>query len=87
MDQFPEFKAEFRCGARGRSSRSALRKKKGEERGVEAFEKPPMKIDFNEDFMGMVPEAMGQRWPASLGELGFRKLTLNNGQSNKPAPA
>jgi MYXO-CTERM domain-containing protein len=82
-DAFPEYKAEFRCGDQGPFLKVALRRKKGEERGVEAFEKPPLKIDFNEDFMGTVPEAMGQRWPASLGELGFRKVTLNNGQSNK----
>jgi hypothetical protein len=85
MDQFPEFKAEFRCGTEGPFLKIALRKKKGEERGTEAFEKPPMKMDINEDFMGMVPEARGQRWPASFGDLGFRKLTLNNGQSNKRA--
>ncbi|HEY0705501.1 MAG TPA: CotH kinase family protein, partial [Polyangia bacterium] len=79
---FPEFKAKFRCGD-GPWLDIGLRKKKGEERGAEAVEKPPMKIDFNEDFMGMVPGAKGQRWPMQLGELGFRKLTLNNGQSNK----
>jgi hypothetical protein len=82
-DAFTELKAEFRCGNEGPWLKVAVRRKKGEERGVEAFEKPPMKIDFNEDFMGTVPEAMGQRWPASMGELGYRKLTLNNGQSNK----
>jgi hypothetical protein len=84
-DQFPEYKAEFRCGTTDPWLKVAVRRKKGEERGVEAFEKPPMKIDFNEDFMGMVPSAMGQRWPASMGELGFRKLTLNNGTANKSA--
>jgi MYXO-CTERM domain-containing protein len=84
-DKFPEFKAEFRCGTEMPWLKVALRKKKGEERGAEAVEKPPMKIDINEDFMGMVPTAKGQRWPMALGDLGFRKLTLNNGQSNKPA--
>ena len=63
----------------------AVRKKRGEERGVEAPQKPPLKIDFNEDLHGQQPEAQGPSWPASLGELGFRKLTLNNGQGNKPA--
>ncbi|HEY0715566.1 MAG TPA: CotH kinase family protein, partial [Polyangia bacterium] len=82
QEKFPEFKAKFRCGD-GPWLDIALRKKKGEERGAEAVEKPPLKIDFNEDFMGMVPGAKGQRWPMQLGDLGFRKLTLNNGQSNK----
>ncbi len=82
-DAFTELKAEFRCGGEGPWLKVAVRRKKGEERGVEAFEKPPLKIDFNEDFMGTVPEAMGQRWPASMGDLGYRKVTLNTGQSNK----
>ena len=83
LEAFPKFQAKFRCGDAGPWLDVGLRKKKGEERGVEAFEKPPMKIDFNEDFMGAVPAAKGQRWPLSLGELGYRKLTLNSGQSNK----
>ncbi len=82
--KYPEFKAEFRCGTEGAWLKIALRKKRGEERGVEAPQKPPLKIDFNEDFMGMVPEAKGQRWPAAFGDFGYRKLTLNNGQGNKP---
>ena len=82
--QYPEFPAEFRCGDQEPWLQIALRKKRGEERGIEAPLKPPMKIDFNEDFMGKVPGAMGQRWPASHGDLGYRKITLNNGQGNKP---
>ena len=85
MDVYTEYKAEFRCGADGPWLKVGLRRKKGEERGVEAFEKPPMKIDFNEDFMGTVMEAKGQRWPAGAGDLGFRKITLNNGTANKSA--
>src|SRR5687767_11084574 len=65
--KYPEFKAEFRCGSADPWLQIALRKKRGEERGVEAPLKPPMKIDFNEDFMGMVPAAKGQRWPANFG--------------------
>jgi len=84
MDQFTEFPAEFRC-ADEPWIKMAIRKKKGTERGVEAPLKPPLKLDFNEDFMGQQPTAKGQRWPANMGELGFRKLTLNNGQGNKPA--
>ncbi len=83
-DNFPEFAAEFRCGDEP-WIKVAVRKKRGTERGTEALEKPPLKIDFNEDFMGMQPSAKGQRWPANMGDLGYRKLTLNNGQGNKPA--
>jgi hypothetical protein len=81
---YPDFRAEFRCGESGPWMKVALRKKRGEERGIEAPNKPPLKIDFNEDFMGQVPEAKGQSWPAGRGEFGYRKLTLNNGQGNKP---
>ncbi|HEY0710512.1 MAG TPA: CotH kinase family protein [Polyangia bacterium] len=82
--QYPEFRAEFRCGETGPWMKIAVRKKRGEERGIEAPNKPPLKIDFNEDFMGQVPEAKGQSWPAGRGEFGYRKLTLNTGQGNKP---
>jgi hypothetical protein len=82
--QYPEFRAEFRCGNEPTWMKIAIRKKRGEERGVEVPLKPPLKLDFNEDFMGMVPEAKGQSWPAAFGKFGFRKLTMNNGQGNKP---
>ena len=82
---YRDFPAQFRCGSEGPWLKVAVRKKRGEERGAEAPAKPPLKIDINEDFMGTVPEAKGQNWPASQGKLGFRKLTLNNGQGNKPA--
>jgi hypothetical protein len=82
--KYPEFRAEFRCGTEGAWMKIALRKKRGEERGAEAPLKPPLKMDFNEDFMGQVPEAKGQSWPAGMGDFGYRKLTLNNGQGNKP---
>jgi MYXO-CTERM domain-containing protein len=82
-DQYREFKAEFRCGSEGPWLKIAMRKKRGEERGVEAPLKPPLKLDINEDFMGTVPEAKGQSWPAHMGRFGFRKLTLNNGQGNR----
>ena len=35
----------------------------------------PIKLDFNRN-------VSGQRWPAARGNLGFRKLTLNSGQSD-----
>jgi MYXO-CTERM domain-containing protein len=80
---YKDFKAEFRCGTEGPWLKVAVRKKRGEQRGIEAPQKPPLKIDFNETFMNTVPEAMGQSWPPSMGKLGYRKLTLNNGQGNK----
>jgi MYXO-CTERM domain-containing protein len=83
MDDFPELAAEFRCGDEP-WIKIGIRKKRGTERGTEVLEKPPLKLDFNEDFMGMQAGAKGQRWPAGMGELGYRKLTLNNGQGNKP---
>lgn len=75
-ESFPKFPARFRCGRERRWRDITVRKKKGEERGVEAFEKPPIKLDFaaGEDATG---------WPDALGARGYRKLTLNNGQSNK----
>jgi MYXO-CTERM domain-containing protein len=84
MYKYQQYKAEFRCGDSGPWLKISLRKKRGQERGNEAPQKPPLKIDFNQDFMGAVPEAKGQSWPASFGEHGFRKLTLANGQGNKP---
>jgi hypothetical protein len=80
---YPEFRAQFRCGDEPWIP-VALQKKRGTERGVEAPEKPPLKLQFDEDFMGQVPAARGQRWPAALGARGYRSLALNNGQANKP---
>ncbi len=84
MYKYQQYKAEFRCGDSGAWLKVSLRKKRGQERGNEAPQKPPLKIDFNQDFMGAVPEARNQSWPASFGDLGYRKLTLANGQGNKP---
>jgi hypothetical protein len=82
--KYQQHKAEFRCGDSGPWLKISLRKKRGQERGNEAPQKPPLKIDFNQDFAGEVPEAKGQSWPPSFGDLGYRKLTLANGQGNKP---
>jgi hypothetical protein len=83
--QYPELPAQFRCGDEPWIP-IALRKKKGEERGAEAPEKPPLKIDFNDVLVDMQPQPQPGtgRWPSTMGALGFRKLTLNNGQGNKP---
>ena len=80
---YRDFKAQFRCGTEGPWMKVAVRKKRGEQRGIEAPQKPPLKIDFNETFDNTVPEAMGQSWPPSFGKNGYRKLTLNNGQGNR----
>jgi uncharacterized membrane protein YgcG len=80
---YRDFPVQFRCGTEGPWMKVALRKKRGEQRGIEAPQKPPLKVDFNETFMGTVPEAMGQSWPPSFGKNGYRKLTLNNGQGNR----
>src|SRR5262245_48099960 len=64
---YQDFKARFRCGTEGPWLKVALRKKRGEQRGLEVPQKPPLKLDFNETFGGTVPEAMGQSWPARLG--------------------
>ncbi len=80
---YRDFPAQFRCGTEGPWMKVAVRKKRGEQRGIEAPQKPPLKIDFNETFNNTVPEAMGQSWPPSFGKNGYRKLTLNNGQGNK----
>ena len=57
MYKYQQYKAEFRCGDTGAWLKVSLRKKRGQERGNEAPQKPPLKIDFNQDFMGAVPEA------------------------------
>jgi hypothetical protein len=82
--KYKQYRAEFRCGDAGDWLKISMRKKRGQERGNEAPQKPPLKIDFNQDFAGLVPEARGQSWPSSFGDLGYRKLTLANGQGNKP---
>ena len=82
--KYKQYRAEFRCGDSGPWIKVSVRKKRGQERGNEAPQKPPLKIDFNQDFDGAVPEARGQSWPSTFGQLGYRKLTLANGQGNKP---
>ncbi len=82
VGMYPDYKAEFRCGDDEPWITMAIRKKRGSDTPPE---KPSLKIDFNEDFMGTVPSATGQSWPAQLGKVGYRKLTLNNGHSNAPA--
>ena len=74
--QFPYFQVEFRCGNEDWISIGA-RRKRGDQRGKDTNEKPPIKLDFNRF-------VVGQRWPAGLGNLGFRRLSLNNGQEDNP---
>jgi hypothetical protein len=73
--QYQWRQVEFRCGETDPWLVIGARHKRGDQRGVDAPQKPPLKLDFNH-FVA------GQRWPASLGDLGFRKFTLNNGQAN-----
>ena len=73
--QYEWHRVEFRCGETDPWLVIGARHKRGDQRGVDAPQKPPLKLDFNR-FVG------DQRWPPSLGELGFRKLSLNNGQAN-----
>lgn len=73
--QYQWHAVDFRCGDEGPWISIGARHKRGDQRGVDAPQKPPLKLDFNR-FVD------GQRWPAALGELGYRKLSLNNGQAN-----
>jgi MYXO-CTERM domain-containing protein len=71
-EQYPYFQARFRCGAEEASLPIGVRRKRDR---TETLQKLPLKLDFNFS-------VAGQRWPASHGELGFRKLTLNSGMSD-----
>jgi MYXO-CTERM domain-containing protein len=71
-EQYPYFPAQFRCGAEEPLLAIGVRRKRDR---TETLQKLPLKLDFNFS-------VAGQRWPASRGELGFRKLTLNSGMSD-----
>lgn len=71
--QYPYFEARFRCGEEGEWLSVGFRRKRDR---TESRFKLPIKLDFNR-FVS------GQRWPASRGELGFRRLTLNSGQPDQ----
>jgi hypothetical protein len=75
--QYPYREVEFRCGEEEPWIAIAVRHKRGDQRGLDTDQKPPLKLDFNR-------VVAGQRWPAALGELGFRRLSLNNGQPDNP---
>ena len=74
--QYPYFTVEFRCGDEPWISIGA-RRKRGDQRGKDTDEKPPLKLDFNR-------VVVGQRWPAAHGNLGLRRLSMNNGQEDNP---
>ena len=74
--QYPYFEVGFHCGDEADIVIGA-RRKRGDQRGRDTDEKPPIKLDFNR-------YVVGQRWPAARGNLGFRKLTLNTGQEDNP---
>lgn len=75
--QYTYQRARFRCGDAEPWIELGVRHKRGDQRGVDAPEKPPLKLDFNRFDDSL-------RWPSAMGRLGFRKLTLNNGQANLP---
>lgn len=70
--QYPYFPAEFRCGESEPFLAMDFRRKRDRS---ETVQKLPLKLDFNRTIAG-------QRWPAALGALGYRKLTLNSGQAD-----
>ncbi len=74
---YTRFPARFRCGETEPWIEIAARQKRGQQRGVELPEKPPIKLDFNH-------VVAAQAWPAAMGRLGYRKLSLNNGQPDAP---
>ncbi len=74
--QYEYFQVGFWCGDETEITIGA-RRKRGDQRGRDTDEKPPIKLDFNR-------YVTGQRWPESAGSLGFRKLTLNTGQEDNP---
>ncbi len=75
--QYPYFEVGFWCGDDEPEITVGARRKRGDQRGFDTEQKPPIKLDFNR-------YVAGQRWPAARGDLGFRKLTLNNGQEDNP---
>jgi CotH kinase protein len=75
--QYPFVTAELRCDDEPRGVVVGVRKKRGEQRGQDTDQKPPLKIDINH-------VERGQRWPLSMGKRGLRKLTLNTGQADRP---
>lgn len=71
-EQYPYFAAEFRCGDEEPYLSLQFRRKRDRS---QTFWKLPIKLDFNRS-------VAGQRWPAARGDLGYRKLSLNSGQSD-----
>jgi hypothetical protein len=78
--QFPYVAGEFRCGDTDPWMKVGLRRKRGDQRGRDTDQKPPIKIDFNHDQFG----TKGGAWPAALGKNAYRKLSLNQGQNDEP---
>jgi hypothetical protein len=78
--QYPFVEAEYRCGDDEPWLTIGTRRKRGDQRGRDTDHKPPLKLDFNR-------VVQGQRWPAARGELGWKKLSLNNGMTDNPGGA
>ena len=54
--QYPFVQADFRCGETEPWISIGVRRKRGDQRGRDTVEKPPLKLDFNR-------YVSGQRWP------------------------
>jgi hypothetical protein len=78
--QYPYHEVQFRCGDGEPWITIGARRKLGDQRGRDTDEKPPLKLDINR-------YVMGQRWPAALGDIGYRKLSMNQGQPDAPVGA
>ena len=74
--QWPYHEVTFSCGQQA-PLQIGVRHKRGDQRGRDTDFKPPLKLDFNQ-------YVVGQRWPEALGDYGFKRLTLNNGQEDNP---
>jgi hypothetical protein len=75
--QYPYHEVEFRCGDDEDWLAIGARHKRGDQRGLDTDQKPPIKLDFNRI-------VQGQRRPAAAGQRGFRKLSLNTGLPDNP---
>ena len=71
----PTSRRSFAAGTRRRSSRSRFGGSAIAARALEAA-----------DQAGFQSRRAGQRWPAARGNLGYRKLSLNSGQSDDAGP-
>src|SRR5687767_3399027 len=60
--EYPRVQAEFRCGETDPWIQIGAHRKRGDQRGQDTAQKPPLKLDFNY-------VVSGQGWPAAHGRL------------------